>query len=377
MRVMTRAILKEMCVVAGITLLGLIVLVLLQQTMRLADLITKQGVSVIAMARILSLALPALLAIMLPVCALVTPVITYSRLATDSELLVLKATGYSFYQLLIPVAVVAILLAGAAVVLVAAVIPHTNFLARKQIFEAVSTSLQLHIRERVFQSPIPELVLYVEQVDPHDGTLHQVFISDSRKPEVTTIIAATAEIAFDFQRMRVILELRNGALQRRQGQGDFQRAAFERYSFLIDFGNSLDDVGLDRKRVREMTLSEMWQAATTLQAAGGSYLRPLVEWHKRVSLPIACLVLGFIGAPIGSFNRRTGRLGGFATSAGTLLLYYILVTAGGSLAETGAVPPIVGVWTPLVLASVSAIALVLTADGTRRPLWSAILLRKR
>jgi lipopolysaccharide export LptBFGC system permease protein LptF len=63
-----------------------------------------------------------------------------------------------------------------------------------------------------------------------------------------------------------------------------------------------------------------------------------------VALPVACFVLGFVGAPIGSFNRWIGRLGGFAMSAGTLLLYYILVTAGGSLAETGAVPPIVGVW---------------------------------
>jgi len=76
-------------------------------------------------------------------------------------------------------------------------------------------------------------------------------------------------------------------------------------------------------------------------------------------------VLGCVGAPIGSLNRRTGRLGGFAISAGALLLYYILVTAGASLAETGAVPPILGVWAPIVLAAVSAVYLVLKANGAQ------------
>lgn len=365
MRVMTKAILKEMCVVASIALLGLIVLVLLQQTMRLADLITKQGVAVTAVARILPLALPALVAITLPVCALVTPVITYSRLATDSELLALRATGYSFYQLLAPVVGMAFLVAGGALILIVEVIPYTNFLARRQIFEAVSTSLQLHIRERVFQSPMPGLILYVDQVDSRDGTLRHVLIADSRTPEVTTLVSTTAEITFDFQGMRVIIELHNGALQRRARDGDFQQAAFERYTFVIELATTLDDVGLGKKRVREMTLSEMRREATALQAAGESYLRPLVEWHKRVALPVACLVLGFVGGALGSLNRRTGRLGGFAMGAGALLVYYIVSTAGGSLAETGAVPPMLGIWAPIGLAALAAIYLSLRVDGTR------------
>src|SRR5919108_3688050 len=103
MRVITKAILKEMVTVAGITLLGLMVLVLLQQAARLADLITKQGASLLTIAPILALAMPALVVTILPVCSLMAPAITYSRLATDSELLALRATGYSFYQLLTPV----------------------------------------------------------------------------------------------------------------------------------------------------------------------------------------------------------------------------------------------------------------------------------
>lgn len=363
MRVITRAVFTEMLVVAGITLLGLVVLILLQQTMRLGDLITRQGVAVATVAQILPLALPALVVIILPVCALMTPMIAYSRLATDSELLALTATGYSFYQLLPPVVAMALLLAGVTATLIVEVIPHTNFLARQHIFEAVSTSLQLRIRAGVFQSPMPGLVLYVERVEAKDRTLRDVFIWDSRAPETTTIFAAEAEILPDFAAMQVIVELRHGSLHRKGHEGDAQRATFERYSFVIELGHPWEAAGLSQKRVREMTLREMWQEARALKASGGNYRRPLVEWHKRVALPVACLVLAFVGAPLGCLNRRSGRLGGFAISAGVLLLYYIVVTAGGSLAETGTVSPLLGVWAPIALATFAAIYLVLTANG--------------
>jgi lipopolysaccharide export system permease protein len=367
MRVITKAILKEMATVAGITLLGLVVLVLLQQAVRLADLITKQGVSPLTIAPILALALPALVVTILPVCSLMAPAITYSRLATDSELLALRATGYSFYQLLTPILGLGVFMGALTAVFVLAVIPHANFLARQWVFEAVSTSIQLRVRERVFQSPLPGLIVYVERVDENNGRLEGVLIADNRTPEAITIFASEAKILPDFAGMRVVVKMHNGSLLRREGEQSFQQATFERYSFVINIGNPWDGTELSRKRVREMTLDEIWQQVQTLRVSGGSYRRALIEWHKRVVLPVSCLVLAFVGAPLGGLNRRTGRLGGFAMSAGSLLLYYILVTAGSSLAETGAISPLLGVWGPNVLAVATAVYLVLTANG-RQPL---------
>jgi lipopolysaccharide export system permease protein len=366
MRVITKAILKEMAVVVGITLLALVVLVLLQQAVRLADLITKQGVSLLTIAPILALALPALVVTILPVCSLMAPAIAYSRLASDSELLALRATGYSFYQLLSPILGLGVFMGIVTAILVLEVIPHANFLARQLVFEAVSTSLQLRVRERVFQSPFPGLIVYVERIDEKNGQLEGVLLADSRTPEATTIFASKAEILPDFPGMRVIVKMRNGSLLRREGEQGFQQASFERYNFAIEVGNPWEGAELSRKRVREMTLGEIWQQVQTVQASGGSHLRALVEWHKRVALPISCLVLVFVGAAVGGLNRRTGRLGGFAVSAGSLLLYYILVTAGSSLAETGVISPPLGVWVPNVLALVTATYLVVAANG-RQP----------
>jgi lipopolysaccharide export system permease protein len=366
MRVITKTILKEMGTVGSMTLLGLVVLVFLQQAIRLMDVITQHGVSLVAIAPSLFLALPALVAFILPVCALMAPAITYSRLATDSELLALRATGYSFFQLLAPILGLGILMSSATMFLVVEVGPHTNFLARQQLFEAVSTALQLRIRERVFQAPMPGVVLYVEHIDKKNGLLRDVLIADSRSPEVTIIFASEAELLPDFPGMRIIFKMRHGSLQRQEGAQHAQQAAFERYSFVIDVGSSWDRADLSRKRMREMTLHELRWEVEALQGSGGNHLRALVEWHKRLALPVACLMLGLVGAPLGSLNQRMGRLGGFALSAGVLLLYYILVTFGSSLAETGSIPPVLGVWMPIVLVVVSGTYLVYQVNG-RRP----------
>jgi lipopolysaccharide export system permease protein len=365
MRLITKTILREMGTIASITLLGLVVLVLLQQAMRLADLMTRQGVAPLAIAPILAFALPALVVTVLPVCALMAPTITYSRLAADSELLALRATGYSFPQLLPPILGFSLLLAGVTALLIAEVIPQTNLLARKQIFEAVSTSLQVRVRERVFQSPLPGIVLYVERIDKKNGRLQGVLLADSRAPETMTIFAAEAEIIPDFQGMRVLINLRDGALQRRRDEQHSQQAAFEHYSFVIEVGNPWDEAELSKKRVREMTLGEIGQEIQALQERGGNFRRALVEWHKRVALPVSCFVLGFVGAPLGGLTRRTGRLGGFAMSAAALLLYYILATAGSSLAEIGAISAVLGVWGPHLLAALTGLVLIARVEGKR------------
>lgn len=378
LRVITKSILREMGTVASLTLLGLIILVLLQQTMRLGDLVMQQGVSLLAIAPIVALALPALVVTILPVCALMAPAITYSRLAADSELLALRATGYSFTQLLSPMLGFGILIAGMTGLLIVEVIPQANFLARKQIFEAVSTSLQLRVRERVFQSPLPGIVLYVEHIDKKNGRLHGVLLADSRAPEAMTIFASEAEIVPDFPGMRVVIRLHDGTLQRRQDDQNFQQAAFEQYSFVIEVGNPWDEAELSKKRVREMSLREIRQEAQDLKERGGNFRRALVEWHKRLALPVACFVLAFVGAPLGGLTRRTGRLGGFALSAAALLVYYLLVTTGASLAELGTTSPAFGVWFPNLLAALTAPALIVHSEG-RRPLflvkWLSVKLR--
>ena len=73
-----------------------------------------------------------------------------------------------------------------------------------------------------------------------------------------------------------------------------------------------------------------------------------VEYHKKLSIPFACVIFVLVGAPIG---MRTGR-GGIGIGAGTgilfFLIYYLFLVGGEQLGDRGLVTPFWAMWTPNV-----------------------------
>jgi len=70
----------------------------------------------------------------------------------------------------------------------------------------------------------------------------------------------------------------------------------------------------------------------------------LVEVHKKVSIPIACIVFVLLGAPLGMYARK-GNLGYAAViSAGLLTFYWISIIQGEKLADRLFISPAMGMW---------------------------------
>jgi lipopolysaccharide export system permease protein len=72
--------------------------------------------------------------------------------------------------------------------------------------------------------------------------------------------------------------------------------------------------------------------------------RHAVEWHRKFFLGTSCLLLFFIGAPLGAIIRKGGL--GLPTlfAIGIFLVYYILSIVGEQLIRSGVVAPVVGMW---------------------------------
>lgn len=75
----------------------------------------------------------------------------------------------------------------------------------------------------------------------------------------------------------------------------------------------------------------------------------LLEWHKKIVVCFACLVLFFIGAPLGSIIKKGGLGLPVIVSVLFFLLYYILTEMFNSLALDGKLPPWQASWAPVVL----------------------------
>jgi LPS export ABC transporter permease LptG len=88
----------------------------------------------------------------------------------------------------------------------------------------------------------------------------------------------------------------------------------------------------------------------------------LTEIHKKFSIPFACFVFGVLGLGLGIRNRRDGRSWGFVASLSILFAYYVLIDMGESMANSGRLSPLLGMWTAnLVLGALAVVLLVRAA----------------
>lgn len=74
-----------------------------------------------------------------------------------------------------------------------------------------------------------------------------------------------------------------------------------------------------------------------------------VEWHKKLSLSVACLVLFFIGAPLGSIIRKGGLGMPLVVALIFFLIFYLLNIFGEKFTKDDVLDPITGMWLPVIV----------------------------
>ena len=76
-----------------------------------------------------------------------------------------------------------------------------------------------------------------------------------------------------------------------------------------------------------------------------------VEWHKKLSLSVACIVLFFIGAPLGSIIRKGGLGLPLVVALIFFLIFYLLNIFGEKFTKDNVLDPITGMWLPIIVLS--------------------------
>ena len=101
-----------------------------------------------------------------------------------------------------------------------------------------------------------------------------------------------------------------------------------------------------------------------------------VEFYKKFSIALACLVFMFVGAPLGLAIRRGGLATIGAIALGIFMFYWITLVQGEKLSERGFFPPWLGMWIANLIMSGAGIWLVVyvvldlgATPPLRRRLW--------
>jgi lipopolysaccharide export system permease protein len=74
------------------------------------------------------------------------------------------------------------------------------------------------------------------------------------------------------------------------------------------------------------------------------YRKHMIEWHRKIVLSLACLVLFLVGAPLGSIIRKGGLGSPLIFAILFFMIYYFTSTTGEKMAKEDTITPLAGMW---------------------------------
>ncbi|MBI2116529.1 MAG: LPS export ABC transporter permease LptF [candidate division NC10 bacterium] len=352
MTLLDRAILKEMTVAFILGLMVFTFVLLTNKILRLVELIVNKGVGIPTVFQLFLYILPYSLVVTIPMSVLLATLATFTRLGTDGEILALRGAGLSLSRLTRPAVGFGLVASALTLVITIWILPFSNHAFKNLVFQMTHQQATVGIQEGVFNSEFEGLILYVEHVDPKTSRLEGVFLVDNRNPaERRVIVARNGQFIPDPQNLRMGLTLSQGSIHLSAAElmGRYRLLTFSEYQLSVDVGRSLADPMQRPLGEQELTLAELRLRAADLRAQGRNYHPPLVEFHKKLAIPISCVLFTLVGVPLGSRIRKGGRGLSLVISAATALGYYMLIVAGEGMGDRGLIPEALAMWLPNLL----------------------------
>ncbi|GAA6756684.1 permease [Thermus sp. 2.9] len=315
-----------------------------------------EGVPLLKVLRWLSYHVPGVLVQVFPIATVVTTVLVFGRLSAEGAQFALLSGGIPLHRAALPLLVVGGALSGAALYLQEYLVPHYNERVRVAWWDEIHTQgAGLH-RLVGLQIPIGKgKSLYFEGFDWRTKEMLQVRISAFQGEEGTFLFAERGRwegkvitlegyryYRVDFKEVpglegaenllgqvrRVFKVVSQGPLL--EVESDLSRSrAIADYADTFSFGQD--------------SLSEAWKKARDPFLAPLERWRARLEFHSKLALPLANLVLVLLAA---AMALRYGRSTGLALGMSVVLAlaYYGTFFLGRSLAGIGALPPELGAW---------------------------------
>jgi len=347
-RIINIYIFREMIPNFTTSLIVFTFLVLAGRILKLTEWMVNHGTDISQVLLIIVYTIPYVLFFTLPMATLLASLIAFSRLNEDNEIIALKSSGISPYQILPPVVTFSIISYVLASFIAIYLFPIGNHSMARLLFEIAQSNTSIGIKQGVFNDNIPNIVLYANHISAHDHTMEGVFIFDERDPSISnTIIARKGRIMSDPKKMSINLHLTDGSsFMVSKDLDSSKKLRFKSYDLRIELEDIMSKFPSLRKGRKEMSISELRSYIKENKKGTVRHNKAVIELQRKFSIPFACLLLGLIGLPLGLMRRAKGRSWGIALSIAVFMVYYILLLVSDSLGETGKLNPIVAMWIP-------------------------------
>lgn len=375
MRILSRAIFREIFSSAALGTVLFIFVLFLRTIERLSVLLVKISAPWQVIAKLILYALPATLPFALPLGVLVGIIVGLSRMSADSEIIAMRASGVSSYTVIRPVLFFSF---GAMVVTALASLwltPLSLHLETKVARNFAAAQLTGEIEPHIFNEQFPNTVLYVDNVTTAGKQVvwHGIFIADTtpqaelsqqgrdRGDTPRVIVAEQALPHADAANNRILLDMRNVHTSERDKEGKVISTAAPLQVEVLT-AQKQDELQLN-KTVQELDTGPLYKRVYRRHdLKKEEYVDAAIELHQRFALPLACVLLGLIGIPLGISSRKGGKSGAFILTVLVAFVYYLGFITLIGLARKGSLPVPVAVWMPDAIFAVVSVWLLLQLE---------------
>ena len=318
-RILTLYLLRQLTTAFAFATGAVTFVVLFTQSFRLLSLVIENASTMGVFFELLGLSALTFLPFLMPLGLGVAVIFVYNKLATDSELVVMRQAGLGPFRLIEP----ALILAGGVTLLCILLTLWITPAANRNL---VALQYKMRGSYAVFLShpgsfnDLADGLTFYANKRGQNGTLQGILIHDVRQPdtEITTMAASGQVVDTGGEPHMIIFNGRRQEFERATGK--LSELAFDQYVLDLDAlrntpSNRLPDP-------REQTLAELINPSPEILRARGPMSRFTGELHSRLSTPLLSFSYTFVGLAAilaGSFNRR-GMAGRILAAALAIIL---------------------------------------------------------
>jgi LPS export ABC transporter permease LptG/LPS export ABC transporter permease LptF len=294
----------------------------------------------------------------IPMAVLVGILLGLSRLAADSEITAMRASGIGVWSFVRVVSMVAVAGWGVSMLDTLVLAPKAAAAMRHLEESLANAQASYEVQPRVFYEDFKDYVLYVQDVRAGAGAANWrgIFLADVTSPGAPKITTADRATVVNGPSQTITMRLRDGTESETvPGQPDqYTVSTFAQTDLPLQAG-SQEDVRLGRSDTPILAMSDRELLDRTHGKNGEIYE---IEFQKRLAYPAACLVLMLVGVPLGISSRRGGKGAGFVLTIALVFIYYFLSSTGTALARQHKIPAFLGVWQANLLFALCGIVLL-------------------
>ena len=360
MRLLDRYILKSVLAVFLGCFFAFIFLYVIADFISRLDDILKHHISFSLIFSYYLHSLPVMLTQTTPIAMVLASIYTFGKLNRDNELIVIRSSGLSLWQVCLPIIASGLLVSASMLVVNEKVIPYSRMESEK-----IKAQLEGENKAATKEAVINNLTFYglenrlffINSFDPKNGSMEGITILEhDRGQNLTAKITAKRGLYKDrlwifYECTRLNFDL----------EGHISEDSAYSEEAIMEISETPQDFLQQRKRAELMSSSQLKDYIRKLKKSGasGAVKSLLIDLYQRYASAFTTLALILLGIPF-SFviRKRSNIFTSLVTAFAMSFLYYVLNGISLAIGKAGFLPPFLSCWLVQIASSLFALRLI-------------------